>query len=221
MARQLEKATISILGGGGSSEEPIEVLFNPAEYTHEISNNYKEERVPGLGAPVMKFVNGEPQTLSMELFFDTWTSGGGDVSVHTQRFARIMAIDRDLHAPPPVQFTWGSFSFTAVIVSLSQRFTMFDGDGTPVRATLNVNFKQYRPLSEDLRDPPRNSADKTKQRVLTADDSLWAMAAREYGQPREWRRIARANRIANPRLLETGMALRIPPLDEDDESPGT
>ncbi len=218
MAQQLEKATIKILEGRKANES-IEVLFNPAEYSHEISNNYEEKKLPGLNNPVLKFVNGELQTVSMELFFDTWTDGGGeDVSELTNNFAELLSIDADLHAPPKVEFSWGSFSFKAVIVSLSQRFTMFNAGGEPVRATLNVSFKQYQPLREQLENPRRNSADKTKRRVLTSDSNLWLMAAREYGHPREWRRIARKNRVANPRLLEPGTVLAVPPLEKNDGS---
>lgn len=216
MAQQLEKATITILGGRRANEE-LEVLFNPAEYTHEISNNFQETALPGLGNPIVQFVNGQSQILTMDLFFDTWTNAGGtDVSDLTKRFATILAIDADLHAPPPVRFMWGSFSFKAVIQSLSQKFTMFSADGLPVRATLTVSFKQYRPLSEQLDEPRRNSADKTKRRVMTADDSLWALAAREYGHVREWRRIAIANRIDNPRIVAAGTVLILPPLEVDD-----
>lgn len=214
----MEKAKITILKGSRANEE-LMVLFNPAEYTFNISNSFQETSLPGLGNPIVQFVNGQSQTLSMELFFDTWTNEGGtDVTDRTRRFAELLDIDADLHAPPPVRFAWGSFSFQAVVQSLSQRFTMFNAEGTPVRATLTVEFKQYRPLSEQLEQPRRNSAEKTKRRVLTADDSLWAMAQREYGDVLEWRRIARHNRIENPRLIEAGTVLTLPPLDADDGS---
>ena len=90
--------------------------------------------------------------------------------------------------------------------------------GLPVRATLNISFKQYRPLSEQLDDPRRNSSDKTKRRVLTSDDSLWALAHREYGDVRYWRKIARHNRIDNPRLVEAGTALELPPLEQFEQA---
>ncbi len=222
MPQQLEKASIKILEGRRKKDPALEVLFNPAEYTHEISNNFQETSLPGLGNPIVQFVNGESQTLSMELFFDTWTNAEDqDVSELTRKFAETLEIDADLHAPPPVLFSWGSFSFKAVVQSLSQKFTMFDGGGRPVRATLNVNFKQYRPLSEQLESPRLNSADKTKTRVLTADDSLWAMAAREYGNVREWRRIARRNGIENPRLVTPGTVLVLLPLDAENGSEDT
>src|SRR4029077_12161498 len=105
--------------------------------------------------------------LTMDLLFDTYTDGGGaDVSVRTGAFANMLAIDSSFHAPPRVEFSWGSFAFKAVVEKLSQRFTMFRSDGIPVRATLNVTFKQFRSLAEQLEQPRRNSADKTKRRYL-------------------------------------------------------
>ena len=217
MAQQLEKATIKVLAGQKASRPEIAVLINPTEYSLDVSNSFTETALPGLSNPILQFVNGQSQAVQMELLLDTWTDGGReDVSKKTQEFAELLEIDQDLHAPPPVEFRWGRFSFKAVIESLSQRFTMFDGAGRPVRAILTVSFKQYRPLSEQLRKPRRNSADRTKRRVFTADDSLWAMAAREYGDPAEWRRIARHNRIENPRKVRPGDVLVLPPVDADD-----
>jgi hypothetical protein len=216
MPQQLEKAVIKVLEGRNKGVER-QVLFNPAEYNLEIGNNFQESALPGLSNPILQFVNGEAQTLSMELLFDTWTDGGReDVSKTTRKFAQMLTIDADLHAPPPVEFKWGGFAFKAVVDKLSQRFTMFNSDGRPVRATLNISFRQYRPLSEQLEKPRRNSADRTKRRVLTADDSLWAMAAREYGDPRFWRVIARHrdNRIENPRLLEAGSVILLPSVED-------
>jgi hypothetical protein len=214
MPQKLERAVIKILAGRNEGVER-QVLFNPAEYSLEISNNFQEAALPGLANPILQFVNGQAQTLSMELLFDTWTDGGGeDVSKITGTFAEMLAIDADLHAPPPVEFKWGSCAFKAVVERLTQRFTMFNADGRPVRATLSITFKQYRTLSEQLETPRRSSADRTKRRVLTADDSLWAMAAREYGDPRYWRVVARHNGIANPRLLEAGEVVVLPALED-------
>jgi hypothetical protein len=214
MPRPLKRAVIRILAGT-YKYAVIPVLFNPSEYSLEISNNFQEAALPGLSNPILQFVNGQAQSLSMELLFDTWTDGhGADVSLITERFAQMLAIDAELHAPPPVEFLWGSRRFKAVVESLTQNFTMFHSHGWPVRATLRVTFKQYRPLSEQLENPKRTSADKTKRRVLTADDSLWALAAREYEDPSRWRLIARHNRIENPRSVSPGTAVLLPPLDE-------
>jgi hypothetical protein len=214
MAYRLEKAVIKILEGSNKGTE-VPVLFNPTEYSLDISNSFEEKSLPGLSNPVVQFVNGQAQSLSMELLFDTWTDGANeDVSKKTNEFTQMLAIDSDLHAPPPVEFKWGSFSFKAYIEKISQRFTMFNSDGSPVRATLNVSLKQYRPLPEQLTKTKLLSSDKTKRRVLTADDSLWAIAAREYGETKYWRQIAAHNRIANPRKLQAGTVIVLPPLED-------
>src|SRR5262245_16915944 len=213
MPQELAKAKVRILDGRNKDEE-FEVLFNPTEYNLEIANSFQEAAPPGLSNPIIQFVNGQTQVLTMDLLFDTYTDGGGaDVSQRTREFAQMLAIDAAFHAPPRVEFKWGQFSFKAVVEKLSQRFTMFRSDGTPVRATLNVTFKQFRSLSEQLEQPRRNSADKTKRRVFTADDRLCLLAAREYHEPKYWRLIAERNGIENPFALEAGDVLLVPPLD--------
>lgn len=220
MPQELAKARIQILEGLHVGEA-VEVLFNPAEYSFEISNNFQASAPPGLNNPILQFVNGNSDTLAMDLFFDTWTDGDReDVTRLTGRLAALLRIDSETHAPPRVQFLWGELAFKAVIEKLSQRFTMFLSDGTPVRATLNVSFKQFKPLAEQLVDPRRNSADKTKRRVLSADNTIWLLANREYDDPREWRRIARRNRIDDPRAIRPGAVLVVPPLDEKPKGTG-
>jgi hypothetical protein len=221
MATQLVKAKVKILEGRNKDVE-LEVHFSPTEYALEYGAIFQETPVPGLSNPILQFVNGAAEVLTMDLLFDTYTDrGGADVSVDTRRFTRMVAIDADTHAPPRVEFAWGAFTFRAVVEKISQRFTMFLGDGTPVRATLSVTFKQYRTISEQLEQPRRNSADKTKHRVLGKVDgyrptpvTLWALAAEELGEPRFWRQIARHNRVEDPRTLRPGDAVLVPPLEE-------
>ncbi|MCP4448686.1 MAG: LysM peptidoglycan-binding domain-containing protein [Myxococcales bacterium] len=221
MTKPLVKAIIKCLEGRNKDVE-VAVHFNPTEYSVEFGASYQETPVPGLSNPILQFVNGAAQSLSMELLFDTFTDGNSaDVSKETRRFTDLICIDADTHAPPRVQFTWGVFSFRAVIEKISQRFTMFLGDGTPVRATLSVTYKQYRTVAEQLEDPCRNSADKTKYRVLGKVDgfrptptTLWQLAADEYGEPRFWRQIAQANGIEDLRSLRPGDVVLVPPLED-------
>ena len=55
--------------------------------------------------------------------------------------------------------------------------------------------------------------DTTKYRTVVQGDSLWAMAVKEYGQPEQWRTIASANGLANPRRLRSGERLVLPAID--------
>jgi hypothetical protein len=193
--------------------ERAEVIFNPAEYSIEKGNQFASAALPGLSNPILSFVNGDADTLTMELFFDTYTNqGGSDVRAETSKIARLLEIDPKLHAPPPVRFVWGPLSFRAVIERLSQRFTMFREDGVPVRATLNVTFREYRTIEEQLGDDPTQSSDWTKRLVVAEGDRLDLIAAIEYGDSADWRTIADANNLENPRLLQPGREIRLPPL---------
>lgn len=205
------KAKICIMDGS-RVVRTIEVLFNPSEYSLEGANSYKDTSVAGLDKPIVQFVNGLAGTLTMELYFDTYTDrGGSDVTEKTDEVTELLGVEE--HKPPEVEFRWGTVKFRGVVQSVSQRFTMFLPDGTPVRAKLKVTFKGVKALSEQLKDPRRNSSDKTKRRTLTADSSIWLIAAREYGDPRCWRLIARQNRVDDPGAIRPGTALVVPPLD--------
>jgi nucleoid-associated protein YgaU len=216
VAQELAKAVVTPLDGRNAGTA-MKVLFNPTEYNVEYSAAFQETAAPGLSNPIIQFVNGNSRVLTMDLLFDTYTDGGGsNVAAVTEPFTELLSIDGTTHAPPRVEFRWGVFQFRAVIEKISQRFTMFRSDGTPVRATLSVTFKQYKTLAEQLEDPRRNSADKTKRRVLEAHDSIWLLAAREYGESRFWRLIARANDIDDPRRIEPGTVLVLPPIEQDE-----
>jgi len=208
----LTKACVQALDGQYKTK-PIEVLFNPAEYSIEKGNQYQATSLPGLSAPIVQFVNGNADSLSMDLFFDTYTDGTRqNVSELTGRLVALMDIDPELHAPPPVKFVWGKFQFTAILERIAQKFTMFLEDGTPVRATLNVSFKEYVTVTEQLKKTPRNSSDVTKRRIVEEGDGLWTLAHREYQDVTLWREIADANNLENPRLLQPGTELVVPPI---------
>jgi hypothetical protein len=213
MTAMAPRATAFIEALAGSfKDKRAEVIFNPAEYSLEKANQFASTALPGLSNPILSFVNGDADTLTMELFFDTYTNKGGtDVRLETNKIARLLEIDPELHAPPPVRFVWGPLIFRAIIERLGQRFTMFKEDGVPVRATLNVTFKEYKTIDEQLSEKPTQSSDWTKQRVTADGDRLDLIAAKEYGDAAEWRRIADANGIDNPRLLVPGRRIVLPP----------
>lgn len=213
---ELKKVTAEIQpldSKGNARGEPVKVLFNPAEYSIEKLNHFQQTLLPGLSTPVTHFISGNSRILTMDLFFDTYETEK-DVREYTRKITDLLEIDSDLHAPPVCQFRWGKLEFTAVLERVTQRFTMFrDEQGIPVRATLNVTFKEYKTITEQFREKPRQSSDRTKHRIINQGDSLWLIAEQEYGDPAHWRSIAQANNILNPRKLQVGKAIIVPPLE--------
>ena len=209
---ELKKAIIHILDAQGERKEEVPVLFYPSEYSMEKSNEFASINIPGLESPMLQFSRGNLETLTMDLFFDSYEMDE-DVRDYTNKITDLLKIDPEIHAPPVLKFVWGAMNFTCVLSRVRKKFTMFRSDGIPVRATLGVTFSEYK-TEISAREKPLQSSDRTKTYTVRQGDSLWAIAAKEYGDSTLWRPIADENRIENPRLLEIGMDITIPPLEE-------
>ena len=207
---------------GGISKESFEVQFNPKEYTVNKSVKIGEIPVPGLDEPILQFVRGVNEQLTMDLFFDTTINdqsnsvemdgSAQDVRTKIQDVLELVQIQPDLHAPPRIIFSWGSLSFQALVESVQQKFTLFNNAGNPLRATLTVTFRKYLTLEDQLKKPPRRSADHTALYYPKEGETLTQIAYAKYKDPEAWRVIAEANNIDNPRRLVPGAVLLIPPL---------
>jgi hypothetical protein len=213
--------------------QPIAVQYNPSEMTLEKRVQFAEIAIPGLTAPLRQFIRGDGENLTIELFFDTSDKGMGatatSVTTETDKFYSLARIEPSGHAPPPVTFYWGDGfpgenlarelggqkrgSFTGVITSIRQNFTLFSAGGVPLRAKLALTLSEYKTLREQLDELNLSSPDRTHGHVLAASDQLWSVAARYYGRPAEWRRIAEANGIGDPRRLSPGTRLAVPSID--------
>lgn len=206
--------------------EPIQALFNPERYTISKNLQLAEIGIFGLDLPVVQYVRGQNEKISMELFFDTTDSGmtGSvkDVRDLTTKVYQLMKVNSDLHAPPRVLLYWGasghltshgaSISPWLVLDSISEEFNLFSPDGIPLRAKLNVTFREAWTIDEQLQVTPRHSGDRTKLYTVRRGDTLSHIAYLQYNDVTAWRPIAEANNLTNPRLLQTGMVLTIPPI---------
>ena len=212
-----DDARIKILDADLDEDDEIVAQFNPTTVDIEKSVTYAEQEIPGLNSPIQQFVHGDAERLSVELLFDVYEPRGpdqpDDVRVFTDRLNRLALVDGDLHAPPVVQFAWGSIAFRGVIQQSNTTFTLFSGDGVPVRARVEVTFQEYTPPKEQLAEEPRHSADRLSVHRIRSGDTLPGIAAHEYGEPTAWRLIADANDIVNPRDLEPGEELVIPVME--------
>lgn len=208
-----KKGFIEVLNGKQKGKN-IDILYFPTEYSMEKGNTFTEIAVPGLESPYLQYVRGNAGSITLEVFYDTYEKGV-DVRVHTDKLTDLMNIDPEIHAPPQLMFIWGIPSaepFICVMERATKRFTMFDSSGIPVRAKINVTLKEFK-MELNSRERSLQSPDKTKIYITKQGDSLWAIAYKEYGDPLIWRPIAEKNNINNPRYLEPGTELIIPPVE--------
>jgi hypothetical protein len=190
--------------------------FNPTEYSIEKKNNFPQAAVLGLESPLIQYSNGDARVLSMEILFDTYSyDNQQDLrDVYLSKIDRLLAIDGELHAPPPCKVIWSSLQFVGVLEDARKQFTLFLDDGTPVRARVTLSFREYIPVEIQVREMPRSSPDKHKGRTVRSGEAIWHIAAEAYGDPRLWPVLARANDLDDPLRLRVGRDLVIPPLDQ-------
>lgn len=229
---QLEKATLTATYHDGSSER-FEVQFNPTELSLDKGAQIAEINIPGLDTPLLQFVRGQNEKLNLELFFDTTEQGMGEAAVSvttlTDRVYELIKIEPQGHAPPICSFAWNNRfpggdlssragnqrrnSFQFVIESIKQKFTLFSPKGVPLRATLTLSLREYKTLDEQLEQLNLSSPNRTHSHVLQEGESLSGLAGRYYRRPGEWRAIAEENGIDDPRRLELGRFVEIPPIE--------
>ena len=211
----LEPATIV----NKDTDEVVRCMFNPHEYTLTKQNRWQRGETKGKNVPRIKFSQGGAQTLKLQLFFDTYAEST-DVREHTNPLWTMMMVNTDKtnprsnkSEPPPVSFQWGGLQFDAVITTLTQKFTLFLKDGTPVRTTVDISLEQLGDEDDHPRqNPTSGGGDAHRTRIVQAGERIDLIAYEEYEDATQWRRIADANGLTHPLRLRPGQRLVVPPL---------
>ncbi len=197
--------------------EVVACHFNPEDLTISKSNTWNWKTTSGAAVATVPFGGEGPRTLNMKLVFDTYEART-DVRGTTDKLVNLMrapAANESDSRPPHVTFGWGRFtSFRSAITSLSQTFTLFLEDGTPVRANVQVTLQEIPKASAENQqggqNPTSHAAGVGRARLVQAGDTIDQIASEELGHPSAWRVIAEANKLDNPRRLRPGQRLLIP-----------
>ncbi len=216
MAEEPAKIKIKILDEKYDGEKEITVQFNPTDYSLSKGAQIAEIGIPGIDSPILQFVRGTNEKITLKLFFDT-TDKGTDVRDETKKFYKLAKINKHTHALPMCRISWGESgmikgdktNFVGITENINQKFILFKPDGTPLRAELELTFSEYRTLKEQVEE----LRSYTRTRIIKRGDTLSSIAAEEYNDPGEWRKIAEKNNILNPKILKPGKAIEIPPVE--------
>src|SRR5512133_1740792 len=97
LEQSLQKARIKLIdkdaaqpGVPDGLEEEFSVQFNPTEFTRQKGAQIAEIGIYGIDSPILQFIRGQNEKLTLELFFDTTASGMGanavSVTTKTNKF---------------------------------------------------------------------------------------------------------------------------------------
>ncbi len=205
----------------------IPVQFNPSEYKITYQAKYAEKERPKNDNPVVSFGGSPMSKLALRLYFDGESDYSDenlsgianskykekDITKALGKISNLTRIVGSTHMPSPVVFIWGSMKYVGYVDNVSVAYTMFDKEGKPLRAVAEVSIMGF---NADIgeRVSPFMSPDRTKARTLTEDTNILNIAQNEYGDSREWRRIADANGIIDPLDIPVGQILKVPSIND-------
>jgi len=225
---KLERARIHVLGGDGTDNKNvptyIEVCFNPKEYSLEKSVEWDAEKAFA-DAPTPEFKAPKPMTLSVTLQFDTYEERTNVRDKWVRQIEKLTLMTGDLpndgksaksksdkqkFRPPTILFIWGRFIFKGVVESLSQKYTMFLSDGTPVRAECALKIRNVMDKKiDDDKSQTFNAPGQGKTYQVKQNDRLDLIAANELGDVSRWNEIAAINGVVDATNITDGNGKRV------------
>jgi len=211
-AAQGVRAHLEIVRPRGQQSIPL--CFNPTEYQISKANTFAEIPIPGLETPLIQYVRGDSEKLSVEALVDT-SDTLQDVRVaFVERLRGLMSINAQEHAPPLVAFVWDRRVLTGVLESLAVSYVLFTPEGIPLRAKLTMSIREYRAAAAQAAQTPQQSPNVEKSFVVRRGDTLASISQALYRSPAFWRELAVANGITDPRRLQPGQVLTAPRLSQ-------
>ena len=214
--------------------EPVHVAINPDTITVATTFSYKAVQPSGATGAQQVFDKQKPADMKFELLFDStgvlanqkeflsgFKSAGKVKSVFEQieEFVDVaFSFDGKTHKPKKLKLIWGTLVFKGVVKSWSITYTLFQPDGTPIRAKGSLSISES--IEEDLRlaKEDKSSPDLTHVRTVTAGDTLPDMCNTIYGDSSYYINIAEYNKLDNFRVLTPGTKLYFPPLSTAESS---
>lgn len=194
----------------------VEFDFNPAELTLTKSAAWKSKpQKNAKKAPETEFTGTGPRTLKMQLTFDSRAGRTKDVAATVDLLFRwtnptAESIKLTKPQPPLLVLNWGAREwFPCYLGSLSVKYQMFERDGTPITAVVDVTLNET-PASAEAQNPTSGGDPGRRSRTLARGETLHSVAFSEYGRPGHWRALAVANGIDDPLRLRPGTVLLVP-----------
>jgi Contractile injection system tube protein len=200
--------------------ETLQFHYNPSTVTLNKTAQWRNTPVRNAkNAPEPSFVGTMPATLKLTALVDAFDDRTRSVEAVVKQlltWTRPTAKSRDKTKPQPefMHLQWGSSNwFTGYLKSVDVRYTMFDTNGIPLRASIDLVMEEV-PTDPPWQNPTSGGVAGRRAATLGANESLAAVAYREYGDAALWRGLADANDIDDPARVPAGRRLLVPPVGE-------
>lgn len=180
--------------------------------------NTSPSNLSGLGIDLGKVTDFNSVVAQVELFLTLGariTSSGplATTSIGSEKGEKV--IDKktsDVHRPFYMMIIWGTFLMTGVLEKASVTYTMFNPEGVPIRAKMNITIAESFDSALANRSKKLASPDLSKAILIKEGDTLPDLCFQEYGDSSLYIKIAEVNKLKNFRKLTPGTELLFPPI---------
>jgi hypothetical protein len=198
-----------------SEVRTFEVMLNPSTYTKKLEIEYKNEEAQGAIDAEQRFVSMKPQDFTLDFLIDGTGVMGEKVNVENKineflTFAYYY--EGEIHRPYYLRVAWGTFSQTCVMKSCDINYSLFEPNGTPLRAKITAVFTSYKTKALQQAEKKPSSTDLTHIRETKDSDHLVLMTDKILEDPLRYLEVARANDLNHFRRLKAGQKLFFPPI---------
>ncbi|MBC7903302.1 MAG: hypothetical protein H7Y27_07760 [Gemmatimonadaceae bacterium] len=207
---------------GGKKD--FRIPINPESFTRNLKVERDTTKGHGNHQTNSKFVGTAPEELKIEFILDGtgllegYPESMRDEPVKDQLKRLIECVydyDGKIHSPRYLKILYGSeLKFDCVLTSLDINHTLFNPDGSPLRARITGTFLQYVAPEARAKKERNSSPDLTHQRLVKAGDRLDLLTFQIYDSPAYLLQVALKNGLTNLRRISPGQQIFFHPFDK-------
>lgn len=209
---------------GGKKD--FKLPINPETFSRNLKVERDTTKGHGNNQTNPKFVGTAPEELKIEFILDgTGTMEGYleslknmPVKDQLKKFVEcVYDYDGKIHSPRYLKIHYGSeVKFDCVLTSLDINYTLFNSDGSPLRAKLTANFLQYIDPESRAKKERNSSPDLTHKRIVKAGDRLDLMTYNIYDSPAYFLQVGFRNELTTVRRIKPGQEIHFHPFDKSE-----
>jgi hypothetical protein len=203
----------------------LECWFNPTTLSVRRGAEWKKKKTATGTPPKPDYRGGGGDTITLNLLLHAEDDRtGSDVQTNINDLldladATIDAGTMDQKRPPTVTLHWGKFvSCLCVTASVDVTVELFDVDGTPLRAIVNLALTQFQPAAglgaSKWTNPTTRASLRRRMHAVRPGDNVHLIANAHLRDPAKWRAVAEFNELDDPLRIRAGDLLVVPMEEE-------
>lgn len=198
------------------------IPVNPEQFSRTLQIKLEETQAPGTHGNNPRSNKTPPEEVKLDFIFDgtgtveNYYSEHKDKNVSAQIDEFLFTVynfEPEIHQPRFLKFIWGGLLFECRLTNLQINYTLFNPDGTPLRAKLSATFKQYVESIKRVKIEDKRSPDLSKEKTVLEGENLPLISFDEYGDPNLYIQLAQQNNLTNFRKIRGGAAILLPPIE--------